>query len=180
MNLKDMRAFIKARTQVKGDRNDLIIIDAAIQQAYIKLSEKDCSVKEIEITGNLANITVPSDYLRYLTTFIYTSTGAEEQLGKYLVEIKSNTMMIRKNILDQYKPQKIKLVYGRVPDKLVNEDDVPVINALYHMGICYYAIFLLTNDKVYYELFNMVYDSIPENNSATSYYTISEVMNPER
>lgn len=136
-------------TLPEGDRRIDGLIKTYINEAYIYLSRFDADANEIELEmeANSLIVYLPNTYLS-MKKIIHPIEGV---LGKDDYKIVNNRL-----ILNSYLQTDgiIKVIISLIPKELVNDADIPKINRKYHIGLVYYALFLYTDDTIYWDKFN--------------------------
>ena len=159
LNLKDMIQFVLDKANIpSGDRRTENLVKTSLNTAYVNFARVDCEPVEFEIELPLQVITIlPDDYLTNLQLF-HDALGA---LNDYQYRTTNGKLIIAKHIANYDTVSNMTFVYGKRPDLLEVEDDEPVINEEYHIGLCYYALMELTDDQQYRYRYEEMLGSVP-------------------
>lgn len=167
MNLREMYKYVLDKLNLEeGDRRNDSIIKTAINNGVIELAKYDCNISEDTIRPLSRVNELPDDFLIELSLY-HNQYGL---LSDSQYKISGKSLIIPSSIIMYSSPiglpegeelDYITLIYGTVPDKLIEDTDEPSISSKYHMGIVYYALHEMTNDSSYYNLFKEIVDSVP-------------------
>lgn len=181
MRFIDIQNILKGKLKYNGNENsEMALIKSAINQAYVAFAERDCIMNEQPYFECNVGLGLPVDFLVYHSLYITTTNEnlveTTFKIPRHYLEIKSNELLIRDDVIGRDLVKYVKLLYGSKPKDLVENDDVPLINASYHVGLIYYALFLITDDQKYYDLYMTIYNSIPKDNYVADYTNVIDVL----
>jgi len=191
MNFKDIQTIINGKLKFKGnERSEMALVKSVINQAYVNFAQKDCIITEKEYLLPTVTLDLPTDFLVYHSLYVTVSvedltildtpetplTLTMFKIPRHYLEVKANKIIIREDLLLGLYVRSINLVYGSKPADLVLDGDVPLIQAIYHQGLMYYALFVITDDTKYYDLYMSIYNSIPTDNYVADYTDIIDVL----
>jgi hypothetical protein len=182
LDFKGIQSMVKGKLKLKGNEmSEMSFIKSAINQAYVNFAMRDCIIGEYEYLIASKSLELPSDFLvfhsLYVTVINDDLTESTYKIPRHYLEIKTSTMFIRDDVfLSDLNIKSIKLIYGCNPDELVADTDIPLISVNYHQGLVYYALFLMSDDKKYYDLYMNVYNSIPRDDYVANYTDIVDVL----
>lgn len=140
----------------EGDRRTESLIKSAVNDAYIDIAKLDCTVKDIVYPSpDTRTLELPEDFLIDLQV----SCDSFGKLSDSQYQVMGSTLVLTKDILQQ---GDICLTYGVYPEPLKEDVDEPIVRKDYHRAMCYHALYELTEQDTYMELYVSVIDSIPE------------------
>ena len=150
MNFRDMYMFILDKIdEPEDDRRILELVKTNINLAYLYVASFDHGVVEIEyeLEEDERVLYLPVSFIS-MKKIIHPEKGV---LSKEDYRIVNNRLILADYI---EKKGELTVIMALEPDKLVEDTDVPEVNTKYHLAIIYYALFLFTDNPLYFDLFN--------------------------
>ncbi|MFA6867486.1 MAG: hypothetical protein WCR54_08255 [Clostridia bacterium] len=181
MKFIDIQNIIIGKLKYRGNENsEMALVKNAINQAYVAFAARDCIMNEQDYSECDVALLLPVDFLVYHSLYITaiddSLTETTFKIPRHYLEIKSNELLIRDDVINKNSVKSVRLLYGSKPIDLVNDDDTPLINPNFHVGLVYYALFLITDDKNYYDLYISIFNSIPIDNYVADYTNVIDVL----
>ena len=168
MNYREMYRYVLDKTdKQEQDRQTDNIIHTAINAGYIDVSKHDATPNEVNISPIARVNALPEDFLIELAVY-HNSYGL---LDESQYRVSGNKLLLANNVILYNKPSdfiegnnldSIDVVYGVMPELLKEDEDIPVVNEQYHMAICYYALYEITNNPNYHNLYTNIIQLIPQ------------------
>lgn len=156
MNLKEMTRYVLDKMNIEeGDRRTESLIRSALNDAYVELAKLDCTVLEETYYPPLfKSLDLPDDFLNE----IQLSHSTFGKLSETQYQIRGKNLLLSN---DATRNGTLTLIYGEYPKLLTDDADEPVIRKEYHRALCHYALYELTEQEQYMELYMSAIASIP-------------------
>lgn len=159
MNLKQMIRYVLDKLNVEeGDRRIESLITSAINDAYVEISKLDCTIEEeVYYSPFFRSLELPDDFLVDLNV----SHSKRGKLNETQYKISGQNMIITSDLVGIPGSDTITLIYGTYPTLLSEDTDEPRLRKEYHRTLCYYALYEITEEDKYMELYVSELNAIP-------------------